>query len=62
MDNDYISLEDIHRWDSQLLQLASYEVTGGLMVVPSSIDESMDLQKEISKILVNLKIPLLDLE
>jgi hypothetical protein len=47
--NEDISTEDIYKWDNQLFQLASYEVTGGLMILPSSIEEAMELQQSIFK-------------
>ena len=45
---DDFFIEDVQKWDSRLFQLASYEVTSGLMVVPSSQEEILELQKKIA--------------
>ena len=43
------SLDDVFRIDQLLHQLASYEVTGGRIVVPSTIKEAFELQKKTAE-------------
>lgn len=43
------SLDDVFRLDQLLHQLASYEVTGGKIAVPSSFEEAFELNKKTAE-------------
>lgn len=45
--NEDFTIDDIMKWDNILFQLAAYEVSKGLMILPVSTDEALDLQNKI---------------
>ena len=45
MDNEFHTFEEVSKLDTQLFKLATYEVTGGMMIAPSNMEEMMEIQK-----------------